>query len=165
LPTINGAVLYHSMLFACQRALRDLGGDIPYEQLIKFFEDCLGESELGRSLEEVETDDTLVTLENLGELLVESNLIGSFQVVPTETGFRFVAERCVFAGNVHSCLDPVDAICPYGMLAIFLAGKVGGSARGSSSFTELDSDTNIEMERVFARGRGTSSRTAGRVES
>jgi len=164
LPPLNGAVLYHSLLFACQRALHDSGGDLSYEQLMEFFEEYLGKPGL-QSLEDVETEDTLVTLENLGELLVESNLIGSFQVIPTETGFRFVAERCVFAGNVHSCLEPRDVTCPYGMLAIYLAGKGGGTASGGSNFTDLDSDTRIEVTRAFARRRAASSRKASRVES
>ena len=141
---INGAVLYHSLLFACQRGINDRDAA---DAVLPLLGEYIGPTEIGRLLEGVEADDPVETLENLGELLVDSNLIRSFEVIKTGTGFRFIAESCVFAGNVHAQLDPVDVTCPYGLLALYLVErKFGkGAARGVSSFKTLDSETTIDV--------------------
>jgi hypothetical protein len=144
--TLNGAVLFHSLLFAYHKKMREFSGPDAAASVLPFLEVYLDRSDYTR-FTEAEDFDAIDILENFGELLVESHLIQSYEVLRTKEGLRFAVRGCVFARKVHGLLDPRDVSCPFGMLASSLIEKKYGKSVADvlSTFTEFDSETDIKL--------------------
>jgi hypothetical protein len=143
---MNGAVLFHSLMFAYHKKMRSSQESDAASSVLSFIDEYLDRSDYAR-LVEGEDYDAIDILENFGELLVESHLIQSYEVLRIKGGLRFAVRGCVFAKKVHELLNPRGVTCPFGMLASSLIERKYGKsvADAQSSFTEYDSETDIEL--------------------
>ena len=144
--TLNGAVLFHTLMFAYDKKLRNSQEYGATSSVLPFLAEYLDLSDYTQFVEDEEYD-AIDILESFGELLVESHLIQSYEVLRTKGGLRFAVRGCVFAKKVHELLNPQGVTCPLGMLASSLIERKYGKSvvDVKSSFTEFDSETGIEL--------------------
>jgi hypothetical protein len=133
-------------LFSYQKNLCDSSGPEKSTILLSLLGEYLDKSDYTRILES-DNYDAIDILENFGEILFESHLIQSYEVLRTRGGLRFVVGGCVFAKKVHGSLDPRGVTCPYGMIACALIEHKYGKSVASalSTFTQYDSETDIKL--------------------
>jgi len=146
LSQLDAAALFHSVLFAYQKALGDVlttnTAQIVLPRMMPYLDRIRAHTEF----KSIENEDPERTLRQFGDLLVRSKLAANVEVEKTKKGFVFAVKGCVFAGHIHKMLDPRDVTCPYGIIAYYLAERSGMRVqKGLTTFTPWDSFTAIEQ--------------------
>lgn len=151
LAELDVAALFHSILSAYRRTLRDLVGDavtstIAY-RTIPIIESIIEKS----SPELTNTDNTDDALKKFADLLVVSKLVSEDHL--EKDGEKCVLDigRCVFAEHVHSMLSPKDVTCPWAIIAMSMVQKISKQIvmLSLSEFSPLGTMTPIEFLKNF----------------
>ena len=144
---LDVAALFHSVLFAYQKVLRDAAGDLPTQTVtslcVPVVEAALGKVAPGLT----ETDNVETALSKLGKLLVASKHAERAYVTKEGVSFVMNIEGCPFAAHAHDVLRPKDVTCPWGIIAMAIAKKVGKreTKLHFSDFTPTGAKTLIEF--------------------
>lgn len=140
--------LFHSVLFAYQKALRDVLGEVSSSiitgRTVPIIEKIIGKASPGL----VQAEDMDEALKKFADLLMASELAGRADV--KKEGEKYILDiyGCVFAGHVHDMLDPKDVTCPWGIIAMSIAQKTNKQKvkMALSKFSPEGSRTPIELE-------------------
>lgn len=140
--------LFHTVLFAYQKTLRQTFGDTPSLMLTKFTIPIIEKILDKASPELLKANDVDVALQEFADLIVASGFVRSAKI--TEDGEKRVLDldECIFADHVHSMLNiDSDVTCPWAIIAISLARKFNSRdvKVALSKITSSGSKTSIEF--------------------
>jgi hypothetical protein len=120
------SALFHTILFAYQKSLRDILGSGQaifvhpvIETLRKINEERQVNLIEGKNIEEA--------FENLSKLLVQSGTVkvARFEKLGTNK-YKYYIDGCILARPVHKLLNPEDVTCPPAILAMSIFEEVTG---------------------------------------
>jgi hypothetical protein len=120
------ATLFHSLLFAYQKSVKELLGSgsaifvHPMIETLNNVERKRGLNLLkGKSLDEAYT--------NLSNFFLKTGVVKefTFQKVDSEK-YVLKVDGCIWASHIHEELKPKDVTCPYALLAMAVFEKVTG---------------------------------------
>lgn len=149
LAQLDVAALFHCVLFAYQKALRDILGPTPTSDFTLFHAVPIIETILGKASPElasaVDADDAL---RKFAKLLVASVLVEKVEIKEEPERYTLVIDGCSFAEYVHDLLNPKDVTCPWGIIAMATVQRISKrSVRMSlSEFSPKGSVTPIELK-------------------
>jgi len=123
LTQLDVASLFHGVLFAYQKALKDVLGQTPSsliaKQAIPIFERIDEKAALG--LANTKSPDK--ALNKFAKLLMDSELAKKVSLEKHSQGYNFDVDGCAFASHVHDMLQPKDVTCPWAIIAMSIVQK------------------------------------------
>jgi len=147
LGQMDVGALFHSVLFAHQKALKGILGErittIITGATLPTIEKVLGKAS-SRIVRAERTEDAL---KRFADLLLVSELISGANIRKEGSGYLMEIDGCAFAEHVHHMLNPKDVTCPWAIIAMSIAQKASGQGvkMSLSEFTPKGSKTLIEL--------------------
>lgn len=141
------SALFHTVLFAYQKALRDAIGEnataVITWRTIPIIDGILGNA----SPELAGADDTDEALQRYADLLMASELVRKVSVERDGDRYLLDIDGCAFAEEVHPMLSPRDVTCPWAIVAMAIAQKTGKRSvrMNLSDFGPTGAKTTIEF--------------------
>jgi hypothetical protein len=141
------AAVFHCVLFAYQKAQRDILGEasssIVVDQVVPIIESILGKAASGL----VNSKDADDALRKLSQFLVASGLVEKVEIKRGVGRYHMDIDGCMFAEHVHDLLKPKDVTCPLAVFAMAIAQKTGKQKAkiSPSEITPKGAKTTIEL--------------------
>lgn len=147
LTELDIGTLFHCILFAYQKAMKDILGTGSAVFVHPGLKTVARISEKqGINLIEGETIDEV--FDNLSKLIEGTKIIGEFRFerLASEKYILHIDE-CVWAPHIHAELKPKDVTCPFALLAMSISEKVlnGKVKVADSEYFKTGTRTRIEL--------------------
>lgn len=147
LTELDVGTLFHCILFAYQKALKDIlgtGSAVFVHPVLKTVT-RISEKQ-GINLIEGETIDEV--FDNLSKLIEGTKIIGEFRferLAPEK--YVLHIDGCVWAPHIHEELKPKDVTCPFALLAMSIFEKIlnGKVKVADSEYFKTGTRTRIEL--------------------
>jgi hypothetical protein len=146
LPELDVAALFHSILFAYQKVLRDAAGETVTETITTLSVPVVREivERASPGLLEGTPDDVL---KRVADLLEASGFVRDVDIERNDQKYVLRCQGCTLAEHVHNMLKPKDVTCPW---AIFMTAALQSASKrkvkvNRSEFDPSGSKTTIEF--------------------
>jgi len=140
LEPLDMTTLFHSVLFAYQKAIKQILGSEAASAFIHPVLETVRKINEKKGVTLIEGKDLDEVLENLSRNFINTGLVkeATFQKIGSER-YLFRIDRCLWAKSVHKELELVDVTCPYALVAMAIFQEVTGKkvkVRESNYFVE-----------------------------
>jgi hypothetical protein len=141
------AAVFHSVLFAYQKVLRDAAGEIPAQTITSLTVPVVKEILERTSPGLLNTEKVDDALRKLSEWVNNTGTVQRFRIERSDDRYISIVEGCSFAQSVHSMLKPTDVTCPWAIVTMAVLQSVGKRKVkvNPSEFSSSGSRTTIEL--------------------